>query len=182
MQDFQQVEYMAWPRGIALAEVGWSKAEHKNFSDFSRRLGHSLARLSMSGVNFFKQRELKQTRPAIIETTMGTLNDKYPVCAFDGDVNSEFVSEHAVKNGDSFTVMLANTARARNVTVKFHPLKLQLRSGRLEVTTDGRNWKAVASGEGTELTATVNGAVKGVRLVIDKDSDYQLAIREFIIR
>ena len=34
MQTEKQVEYMAFPRAVALSEVLWSSPEHKNYSDF----------------------------------------------------------------------------------------------------------------------------------------------------
>lgn len=42
MQTFSDVEYMAWPRGIALAEVLWSADHRPGFTDFRRRLEHVL--------------------------------------------------------------------------------------------------------------------------------------------
>jgi len=46
------VEYFAFPRAIALAEVGWSAAEARDFEDFNRRLGAHLARLDEFGLNY----------------------------------------------------------------------------------------------------------------------------------
>ncbi len=48
----QQVEYMAFPRMLALAEVLWSKKEDRNFDDFKRRLNAILPRLDKQGVNY----------------------------------------------------------------------------------------------------------------------------------
>src|SRR5690606_37825917 len=39
------VEYMAFPRMLALAEVAWSSKENKNFDDFKRRVNAVLPRL-----------------------------------------------------------------------------------------------------------------------------------------
>jgi hexosaminidase len=50
----QQVEYMAYPRGIALAEVLWSKKENRNYNDFSNRLLYHLQRLDKMDVNYSK--------------------------------------------------------------------------------------------------------------------------------
>ncbi len=47
-----KVEYMAFPRMLALAEVGWSSPENKNFADFSKRLSGNFARLDKQGVNY----------------------------------------------------------------------------------------------------------------------------------
>lgn len=47
----EKVEYMAYPRLLALAEVGWSSPE-KDWNDFRRRLKSSLATLESYDVNF----------------------------------------------------------------------------------------------------------------------------------
>ena len=46
------VEYMAFPRMIALAEVLWSRAGATNFTDFQRRLTAILPRLDKQNVNY----------------------------------------------------------------------------------------------------------------------------------
>jgi hexosaminidase len=38
MKDMKKVEYMAFPRVAALAEVAWTPLARKNYEDFSRRL------------------------------------------------------------------------------------------------------------------------------------------------
>lgn len=46
------VEYMAFPRMLALAEVVWSRAEDRNYADFLRRLNAHLPRLDVQNVNY----------------------------------------------------------------------------------------------------------------------------------
>ncbi len=48
----KQVEYMAFPRLSALAEVLWSPKDAKDYSDFLQRLGTHLERLAILDVNF----------------------------------------------------------------------------------------------------------------------------------
>ena len=48
------VEYMAFPRLCALAEVNWTPPERKNEADFKKRLIHHLLRLKAMNVNFAK--------------------------------------------------------------------------------------------------------------------------------
>jgi hexosaminidase len=50
--NFKHVEYMAFPRGCAAAEVAWSPQESRNFVDFSQRLPFHLERLRVLDVNF----------------------------------------------------------------------------------------------------------------------------------
>ncbi|HMT09244.1 MAG TPA: family 20 glycosylhydrolase, partial [Pyrinomonadaceae bacterium] len=46
------VEYMAFPRMLAIAESVWSTPENKNFTDFERRLLSQFARLDNQNVNY----------------------------------------------------------------------------------------------------------------------------------
>jgi hexosaminidase len=44
--------YMTWPRAAALAEIGWSPAERRDFADFQRRLPLELDRYRALGMHF----------------------------------------------------------------------------------------------------------------------------------
>jgi len=48
----RHLEYMAWPRLAALAEVVWSPAESKDFQDFESRIKTHFKRLDALGVNY----------------------------------------------------------------------------------------------------------------------------------
>ena len=48
----QKLEYMAFPRAIALAEVVWSSSKNKNYSDFINRLEPFNKRLDLLNVNY----------------------------------------------------------------------------------------------------------------------------------
>lgn len=50
----RDVEYFAFPRAAALAEVVWTPAERKDFASFERRLQNHLFRLDQIGVNYRK--------------------------------------------------------------------------------------------------------------------------------
>jgi len=52
MKTPQHIEYMAFPRMLALSEVLWSKKEDRDFADFQRRLNTILPRLDKQGVNY----------------------------------------------------------------------------------------------------------------------------------
>lgn len=54
MPDFPHVEYMAFPRAIALSEVLWSEPEDKDWVDFKRRLGRHSDRLDYMDVNYHR--------------------------------------------------------------------------------------------------------------------------------
>jgi hexosaminidase len=48
----EHMEYMAFPRMCALAEVAWTAKERRDYADFGRRLPAHLARLKAMGVNY----------------------------------------------------------------------------------------------------------------------------------
>lgn len=52
MPKSEQVEYMAFPRACALAEVVWSPKGKRNWTDFSRRIQPHLVRLDATGLKF----------------------------------------------------------------------------------------------------------------------------------
>jgi hexosaminidase len=63
------VEYMAWPRALALAEVTWSPKERRDWPDFVARLPASFAWLDAWGVNY------RVPDPAGLEEDVLTLGD-----------------------------------------------------------------------------------------------------------
>jgi hexosaminidase len=56
MPDPQRMEYMAWPRMTALAEVLWSPRETRDDADFKRRLEAHLERMRILDVNYWRPR------------------------------------------------------------------------------------------------------------------------------
>ncbi len=50
--NFKHLEYMAWPRLAAIAEIGWSPKEGKSYDDFLTRLNSHLDRFKVLDINF----------------------------------------------------------------------------------------------------------------------------------
>ena len=47
-----KVDYMTYPRGAAVAEIGWSSPDHKDWNDFTRRLEAQYARYAQMGIRY----------------------------------------------------------------------------------------------------------------------------------
>ena len=45
---------MTWPRGMAVAETGWSPKEKKNWSSFSKKVESQFEKLDAAGVRYSK--------------------------------------------------------------------------------------------------------------------------------
>jgi hexosaminidase len=54
LPDEAQVEYMAFPRGAAIAETGWSPASKKNYPDFKSRIIQQFKRYDSMSWNYCK--------------------------------------------------------------------------------------------------------------------------------
>jgi len=54
MPTSYQVEYMAYPRALAFAEVAWTPKENKDFEDFHRRLQAHYRLLQRKNVNYYR--------------------------------------------------------------------------------------------------------------------------------
>ena len=83
MQTEKQVEYMAFPRVVALSEVVWSSPENKNYSDFINRLEQYQKRLDQLDVNYANHMysvkgELKNTEGNLTYQLNAT-SSSYPI-------------------------------------------------------------------------------------------------------
>jgi hexosaminidase len=56
LQSWSKLEFRAWPRLSALAEVVWSPREKRNYADFKGRLPSLLARFDSLGMNYRRPR------------------------------------------------------------------------------------------------------------------------------
>jgi hexosaminidase len=52
MQTEDRVQWMAWPRAAAVAELGWSAPERRNWRDFLRRLTPMFGRYAALGISY----------------------------------------------------------------------------------------------------------------------------------
>jgi hexosaminidase len=59
MKTPEHVEYMAYPRACAIAEIGWSPRENRSFDDFRKRMQAHGKRLKAWNVNYAKHIEDK---------------------------------------------------------------------------------------------------------------------------
>ena len=83
MKTEKQVEYMAFPRVVALSEVVWSSPENKNYTDFINRLEQYQKRLDQLDVNYANHMysvkgELKNTEGNVTYQLNAT-SSSYPI-------------------------------------------------------------------------------------------------------
>jgi hexosaminidase len=54
----RDVEYLAFPRLAAIAELAWSRRERRSWNDFRRRLGAQAPRWSALVINFYRSPQI----------------------------------------------------------------------------------------------------------------------------
>lgn len=77
--NYKHLQYMAYPRGCAIAEVGWTPAASKNWADFTARLQVHLQRLTARGVSY---RALGQP-PQVGGWTPAQMSEQYKTLEWD---------------------------------------------------------------------------------------------------
>ena len=58
----EHCEHMLWPRGVAIAEVGWTQPEHKDYDDFYARVLVEIERMQERGYHPFEQKDAVGSR------------------------------------------------------------------------------------------------------------------------
>jgi hexosaminidase len=110
-----QVEYMALPRMLALAEVVWSPRESRDWADFARRLPAELAALDRIGVNY------RVPHVEGLETDRLTLDDRVTLRlrTIRPDAGIRYTTDGTVPDATSprYTKPLALTVPPEGVTV-----------------------------------------------------------------
>lgn len=122
----QHMEYMAFPRDVAMAEVGWCSREDKDWESFRRRMVKELSRLDCRGVNYSRafynvlfnfDRSPKASFPKEVELTLD-----YPeaVIRFTTD-NSTPTAESQIYTAP-LRVSKGDVIRAQGFTAKGKPV------------------------------------------------------------
>ena len=125
MKTWDKVEYMAFPRLAALAEVAWTEKENKEYQEFRQRLEIMAARYKKAGINAFDQNTFYEPKPLEgfkAESTLSAHGDNTPLALIDGDPSSYFWTNNGPRKGATVTISFDKAKTAETVTVKTgHP-------------------------------------------------------------
>jgi hexosaminidase len=184
--DFKKVEYHAFPRIAALAEVAWTPLAAKDLTSFLTRLDAILKHYDAAGLNRgepFAPPVRKTKDGSTVTTSLGNHADNWPELAYDGKPGTFFWSDRELRAGDHFTVNLkAALAAAKPVAVTTGgPASKngdRLEHGALEVSADGANWTKIADFADGKAAGTAPAGTKHVRLNVTGPQTNWLIIHE----
>jgi len=189
MKTWDKVEYRAFPRLAALAEVAWTPQNKRNFKSFENRLKPMMARYKAAGVNafdYFNPPRGKGKNGMKAMTSLPTYQGNTPVMAIDGNLKTKFWSSRAVKKGDHFTVRLAKPLK-KKASVKVYTGALgngadRLEHGELQAQVKNGKWQKIARFVKGHAAGTLPVGTIQVRLIATKAQKNWLVVREIEIK
>jgi hypothetical protein len=123
---------------------------------------------------------------AVVSTTLATGAEQIRQFAFDGKLDTFFVSKENLRTSDHFTLLFDHAVSARSVAVitgKADSKKTDsLEDGTLEVSSDGKTFVSLAKFAGGTVRKDLHGKrIQAVRIKPASGQDHPLAVREFTI-
>jgi hexosaminidase len=188
-KDMRKVEYMAFPRIAAIAEVAWTKPELKDFADFSTRLQTVMDHYEAGKVHFSRPvpPPKKETRDgSTVKTSLGIYQNHWPELAFDGRKDTFFWADRDLRPDDHFTLSLRQPlAKPAKVTLATGGAASRngdrLENGVLEFSADGSAWtQGAAFADGT-ASASAPAGTRHVRLRVTAPQTNWLILHEIAI-
>jgi len=188
MKTWDKVEYRAFPRLAALAEVAWTATNRKNFANFKIRLKPMMARYQAAGINAFDYFNPPVVTPPKAkdglkaETSLPTHDDNQKILAIDGKTSTKFWSSRPPKATDHFTIIFPKASpsplKVKILTGASDAGQDHLEHGILEAKTKGGEWKKVATFTKGTANATVPTGTTELRIKPTKPQPSWLIIRE----
>ena len=186
MKTWDKVEYLAFPRMAALAEVAWTSPEHKDFTDFAERLEPMRDRYRIMGINAYDGKLPKPPRALKgtgIKSSMPHYGNHAVECAHDGKADTFFWSSSAPGKGDhvtlSFDQPLASPSRVSVSTGgEGEQVSDRLENGQLETSSDGKRWSKIAVFKNGKAEETAPIGTRYIRIVATAAHDKWLIVRE----
>lgn len=187
MKDWDKVEYMAFPRIAAVAEVAWTPVSRKNYDDFRTRLDGIMKHYDAAKVNHAQPYDPPKRETAdgsTVETSLGLYQEHWPELAFDGNPDTFFWADRALKEGDHLTIHFKE-ARSGQVKVTTGGASSQngdkLASGVLEASADGSKWSEVAAFSDGSAAGPLPAGSKHLRIRVTKGQENWLIVSEVTV-
>jgi len=184
--DMKKLEYMAFPRVAALAEVAWSPLAAKNYDDFSRRLAGVMKHYDGGHLNYAipVPPPVRSTKDgSTLESSLGAYSDHWPELAFDGRSDTFFWADRSLKTGDHLTLHLKAplTAATPVTVVTGGPASHNgdpLAAGVLEISADGSTWSKVADFAAGKASGSAPVGTRHLRLRATAPQENWLIVHE----
>ncbi|MDB6080251.1 MAG: beta-N-acetylglucosaminidase [Akkermansiaceae bacterium] len=189
MHDWKKVEYQAFPRIAAVAEVAWTPVNRKNYDSFRSRLTGIMKHYDAAGVNRGEpyEKPTKITRDDCkVTTTLKMHQENWPELIYDGKVETFFWAEKGASKDDEVVLNFAKPFKGGKVKVVTGGAKTNngdiLESGVLEASADGKTWKECGTfDKGIGTGALPEGDTSFLRIRVTAPQETWIMFREVTI-
>ena len=186
MKTWDKVEYQAFPRIAALAEVAWTETKNKNYENFTTRLKPMIQRYQKEGINCFDPANasaIKVKDGAKVSTNIGIHGAHVAEFIYDGKPATHFWSNTGVKAGDHLTIELKSPSNGGDITastgaVKKGKLTDTLENGELVVSANGKDWTSIATFKDGKATGVASKGTTHIRIKVTKEQGNWLIVNE----
>ena len=188
LKTYDKLEYTAFPRIAALAEIAWTPVARRNYDDFRNRLDGIMKHYRAAGVRHAEPLAPPSRRTkdgSTVETSLGTFRGEFlwPELAYDGDPETFFWSSANLKAGDHFTLTL-RAAIAGKVKVatggKVGPFTDKLDHGVLEASGDASQWTEMATFKDGTAEGTAPAGTTSLRIRVTRPQSHWISIGEIV--
>jgi hexosaminidase len=189
-KDYKKVEYHAFPRMAALAEIAWTPAAKKDYANFLQRLEGVMKHYDAAGVkhgDVYKEPTRTTKDGSTVETSLSTHDNHWPELAFDGRADTFFWAGRELKDGDHFTVHFKNPTTAESTATVATGGSAskngdRLDHGVLEASTDGNAWMKVADFENGKASGKLVSGASELRIRVTAPQTNWLIIPEIEVK
>jgi hexosaminidase len=190
MKDFRKVEYMAFPRIAALAEIAWIQPDAKSYIDFLARLEGVMRHYDAAGVKrggVYADPQRKTKDGSTVETSFGTHEAHWPELAFDGRPETFFWSDRPPGKDDHFSLNLIEPlAAAPRVSVATGGDASRsgdrLENGILEASPGGdAPWTEIGTFRGGKAEGTAPVGTSRIRIRVTAPQQSWMILEEITI-
>ena len=189
-KTFKKVEYHAFPRIAALAEVAWTPEAVKNYPNFLLRLDGILKHYDAAGVNrgdVYAAPQQQTQDGSTVKTSLGHHQEFWPELAFDGRTETFFWANRELREGDHFTLHLKQaTAGETSINIVTGGTASRngdrLKNGVIEATSDANSWSKIATFQDGQASGKLPPGTRQVRLRVTGGQTEWLIIHEIAIR
>jgi len=167
MNNSKQVEYMAFPRMIALSEVLWSETKNKDFNNFKNRLEFYQQRLDARDVNYANhlyevlgKSEIKNgVSYLVLKTSSNTKTIRYTLDGTKPDTNST-IYKNPLLIDKSVTINAASFDSDKQVSAVFKEIIKMHKAVGKKITFDVAPSEKYNSGGNSALINGISGSDK----------------------
>lgn len=189
MKDWKKVEYMAFPRMAALAEIAWLPKDMKNYEDFRQRLDGVMKFYDALGINRAVPLDppKKETKDgSLIETSLPVYDNHAIEFAYDGRADTFFWAARELKKDDHVTLRLKSPLSAEVVvTVQTGGKASQngdrLENGELQYSVDGKTWTKLAEFSAGKASGKIPARTQALRILVTKPQKFWLILHEIVM-